>query len=234
MNNPPNPRPVVNASADGLLEQLNEEIRQCQKCPLHQTRQQTVPGEGPSDARLMLVGEAPGANEDATGRPFVGDAGRLLDEFIDNAGLRRSDFFIANTLKCRPPNNRDPLKEEAEACRPFLERQIEIIQPALIVTAGAPATNSFIPKATPLARFIGKMRRVQGRTIFPVYHPAAGLRNAEWKNSTQENFVLIPHLLEIALLKSDAHSAFESGPGQPEKTDTTVVSRPETIQPTLL
>lgn len=156
------------------LQQLDEEVRVCTRCDLHLTAKRGVPGEGRVDATIMLVGEAPGRTEDTTGRPFVGAAGRFLDELLGLAGLRREDVYITNVVKHRPPENRDPTAVEIEACLPYLFRQVEIIQPRLIVTLGRFALQTFFPDAR-MMRDHGQLRQRQGRYFFPILHPAAAL-----------------------------------------------------------
>jgi len=140
------------------LAELYEEIAACQRCDLAQGRTHVVPGEGPEDAEIMFIGEAPGFHEDRQGRPFVGAAGRFLEELLASIGLRREDVYICNVIKCRPPGNRDPLAKEIEACRPFLDRQIEIIKPKVIVTLGRYSMARFFPGAS-ISRIHGRPKR---------------------------------------------------------------------------
>ena len=156
------------------LERLNEEVHTCQKCDLFRTASRGVPGEGPVGASIMLVGEAPGATEDRTGRPFVGAAGRFLDELLGVAGLRREDVYITNVVKHRPPENRDPRPDEVEACIPYLWSQVEIIKPKVIVTLGRFALNVFFPEGK-MMRDHGRLRQKNGVHFFPLLHPAAAL-----------------------------------------------------------
>ncbi|MHA2192176.1 MAG: uracil-DNA glycosylase [Candidatus Thorarchaeota archaeon] len=157
------------------LDRIHEEIETCEKCPLHITRLNPVPGEGPVDAKLMLVGEAPGAREDESGRPFVGRSGDLLTTLLSGIGLSRSDVFITSVLKSRPPKNRTPTRSEIEACRPYLERQIEIINPQIVVLLGGVAVSSIIGPWK-MAEAHGKFYEGGERTFFITYHPAAALR----------------------------------------------------------
>ena len=177
------------------LEKLYEEIRNCQKCRLAQSRTNPVPGEGPEDAELMFIGEAPGFHEDRQGRPFVGAAGRFLEELLASIGLRREEVYICNVIKCRPPGNRDPLKDEIEACAPYLDRQIKLIKPRLIVTLGRFSLGHFVPKAS-ISKMHGKPIRVGGITCYPVLHPAAALHQPRWRSMIEEDFSRIPQLLE--------------------------------------
>ena len=166
----------------------------CDRCDLHVGRTNAVPGEGSVDAQVVLVGEGPGFHEDQQGRPFVGQAGKLLDEMITAIGIRRGDVFIANLLKCRPPNNRDPEPEEARACFPYLDQQLALIEPRLIVLLGRYALNAFFPEAR-ISRARGVARRLNGRTFLPVYHPAAALRQFKFREVLAEDFQMIPKLL---------------------------------------
>ncbi len=160
-----------------------EEIMRCTKCMLHKTRRNPVPGEGPCNAEIMLVGEAPGSKEDETGRPFVGAAGQFLTELLSMAGLRREDVFITNILKCRPPNNRDPEPDEIEACKPYLVRQVKLVSPKIIVTLGRYAGKTLLGDAgikwSSMSRMHGKVFSVElygvKLKIMPTYHPAAAL-----------------------------------------------------------
>jgi DNA polymerase len=190
------------ATAEERREQLVElykEARACTRCPLHATRTQVVFGAGNANADLMFVGEAPGAQEDVQGIPFVGRAGKLLDELLAENGLERSDVFIANVLKSRPPGNRDPQPEEIDACKPFLFRQVELIEPTVICTLGNFATKLLTRSQTGISRVHGvpQVHRVGGRSvqIFPIYHPAAGLRTPSVKELLREDFAKLPALL---------------------------------------
>ena len=157
------------------LQQLNEQIAGCHACRLSEGRTQTVPGDGDTNAELMFIGEGPGFHEDRQGRPFVGQAGKLLDDLLAGIGLSRAEVFVANVVKCRPPQNRDPQPDEISACEPYLSEQIAGIRPKLIVPLGRFATQYFIPRAT-----MGALARGgrAGRAVadLPVYHPAAALR----------------------------------------------------------
>lgn len=177
------------------LELAEYLARSCTSCALAQTRTNAVPGEGPADARIMLIGEAPGKNEDQQGRPFVGAAGKLLDELLPEAGLTRDDVYITNILKCRPPDNRDPLPEEIASCSRHLEIQIIHLNPELIITLGAFSLHHFLPKET-MAKARGTLRNIGGRYVYPVMHPAAALRRREFRDRVTEDFRSIPHVLE--------------------------------------
>jgi len=177
------------------LTQIALEISACSDCPLYLNRGRTVPGEGPQNAKIMLVGEAPGSNEDKQGRPFVGAAGHFLEELLALATLRREDVYITNTVKCRPLNNRDPLNTEKAACRKYLDRQIEVISPKVVVTLGRHSMTSFLPNET-ISKVRGKPKRLNGITLFPVYHPAAALYQGSLRKVIEEDIMKLPALLE--------------------------------------
>jgi DNA polymerase len=159
----------------------------------------------------MFIGEAPGFHEDQQGRPFVGAAGRFLEELLDHIGLKREDVFIANVIKCRPPGNRDPLPEEIEACKPFLDRQIELIQPKLVVTLGRFSMARAFPKAR-ISRIHGQPRKIGGVLYYPMYHPAAALHQPSLRSTVEEDMRRIPELIEQA-----AQIAESSVPTQAEQ-----------------
>lgn len=167
----------------GVLAQLREQVAGCARCPhLASSRTQTVFGEGSPSARLMFIGEAPGADEDRTGRPFVGKAGQLLTDMITKGmGLRREDVYITNVLKSRPPGNRDPLPDEVAHCKPYLERQIEIIRPEFLCLLGRIAAQAVLDTALPLSRLRGRWHQYRGVPTLVTYHPAYLLRNPAGK-----------------------------------------------------
>ncbi|MBN2200736.1 uracil-DNA glycosylase [bacterium] len=173
--------------AGGRLEAFRIEIGDCRKCGLAASRTHLVFGAGNPDARLMIVGEAPGEEEDRRGEPFVGEAGRLLDRILNAVGFDREEVYIANVLKCRPPRNRDPLPEETALCLPYLEGQIDRIQPRLILALGRFAAQSLLSCADPLSRLRGAVQERNGVPVIATYHPAALLRNPEWKRPTWED-----------------------------------------------
>ena len=159
------------------LATLHRKILRCRKCRLSRTRRHAVPGEGPSNAKIMFVGEAPGENEDQEGRPFCGRSGLFLDKLFDSAGIRRQEVYITSSVKCRPPGNRDPKSDELETCgEAWLERQIEIIKPHLIVLLGRVALSQMLGETRALGEFQGKILERNGLKILPTYHPAAGMR----------------------------------------------------------
>ncbi|MGH2581735.1 MAG: uracil-DNA glycosylase family protein, partial [Anaerolineales bacterium] len=155
-----------------ILKQVAAEASVCTKCDLQFSRKLAVPGEGPADAEIMFIGEGPGFHENEQGRPFVGAAGQFLEELLASIGMKREQVFITNVVKCRPPGNRDPQIEELEACSPYLERQIQAINPKVIVTLGRFSMARFLPNAR-ISQVHGQAMKVRGRTIVPMYHPAA-------------------------------------------------------------
>jgi uracil-DNA glycosylase len=183
-----------------MLDALRTEASACTRCRLHEGRTQVVFGNGNPSADLMLVGEAPGFHEDQQGIPFVGQAGKLLDTLLAGIGLTRADVYVANTIKCRPPGNRDPLPDEKHACEPWLFKQIALIQPKLICTLGNHATKQLTGKETGITRVHGQPQQVTYGalpvTIFPIYHPAAALYTPAMLKVLEEDFARIPALLE--------------------------------------
>lgn len=196
-------------TAEDALRKIAQEIRQCQRCGLAYGRTHTVPGEGPADARVMFIGEGPGFHEDRQGRPFVGAAGNLLEELLESIGLRREEVFITNVIKCRPPGNRDPQAEELEACKPYLDRQIEIIRPRVIVTLGRFSMARYF-QGTTISRVHGQAKRVGGTWVMPVFHPAAALHQPRYRPALEEDFQKIADLLEKAEHLEDEPSSEES------------------------
>jgi DNA polymerase len=184
-----------------LLKAVYEEARQCTRCPLHQTRTTVVFGAGNADADLMFIGEAPGANEDRMGLPFVGQAGKLLDKLLEEVGMQRGDVFIANTLKCRPPDNRDPQPKEIEACQDYLEKQVDLIQPVVICTLGNFSTKLLRGDTTGISRLHGReeVRVIGARAVrlYPLYHPAAALYTPSMLDTLRSDFHRIPQLLAL-------------------------------------
>jgi uracil-DNA glycosylase family 4 len=177
------------------LATLNEEVRNCPKCPLSKTRTHAVPGEGPIDAEIMLIGEGPGFHEDKQGRPFVGQSGRFLEELLHSIGLSREQVYITNVVKCRPPENRDPAPNEIAACAPYLDRQLGIIDPKIVVTLGRHSMARFFPGQS-ITRIHGQPKPDGNRLIFPMFHPAAGLRSQSVAALIREDMLKIPPLLE--------------------------------------
>jgi len=176
------------------LEMLATEVTQCTRCLLHQGRTKAVPGEGLENADIMFIGEAPGFHEDQQGRPFVGSSGKFLEELLASIGLEREDVFIANVIKCRPPGNRDPLPEEIEACKSFLDRQIALVKPKLVVTLGRFSMARAFPKAR-ISRIHGQPRKIEGILYYPMYHPAAALHQPSLRRTIEEDMHQIPELI---------------------------------------
>ena len=169
------------------LTTIAAEVRVCQKCPLAATRIKAVPGEGPANAELMLIGEGPGMNEDKQGRPFVGAAGQFLNELIAQAGYKREEVFITNVVKCRPPGNRDPQPVEIDACAEYLNRQIAVINPKVIVTLGRFSMARYFPGAK-ISAVHGQAKHIDGRTVVAMFHPAAALHQPALRQNIEEDF----------------------------------------------
>lgn len=209
------------------LAEVARVVSACTDCQLHAGRTNAVPGEGPDAAELLFIGEGPGFHEDRQGRPFVGPAGNFLEDLLQSIGMTRDQVFIANMVKCRPPENRDPTPSEIAACSKYLDRQIELLDPLLIVTLGRFSTARFIPGQS-ISRVRGRLRRVNGRHIFPIMHPAAGLRRQEMRAAIEEDFAKIPGLLDVLRIQSDPASegsqirensaSFEPTPAQPSRS----------------
>ena len=183
--------------AEEALAQVAQEVSVCRRCELHRTRKNAVPGEGPANAEIMLIGEGPGFHENEQGRPFVGAAGQFLDELLAQARLKREDVWIGNVVKCRPPGNRDPQPEELISCDEYLERQIRAINPKIIITLGRFSMGKFMPSAK-ISTAHGQMRKVGSRFIIPMYHPAAALHQPKWRPQIVADFAKLPRQLEQA------------------------------------
>jgi DNA polymerase len=220
----------VSASAAERREELvalYKEIQTCTKCPLHETRTKAVFGAGDADADLMFVGEAPGAEEDRQGLPFVGRAGQLLNEMLDGIGLSREDVFVANVLKSRPPGNRDPQPLEIEACRPYLFEQVRLIDPTVICTLGNFATKLLSGNSAGITRVRGapQVHEIGGRSVFllPLFHPAAALRTPAVKETLRKDFGTLPDLLAmgppVAAEEADEAPAGEAEPAPEPSAD---------------
>ncbi len=182
-----------------MLEEIAEQIRVCTKCVLAQSRTNAVPGEGSAEAQIMFIGEAPGKAEDSQGRPFVGPAGRLLNELLLEAGLRRPDIFITNIVKCRPPQNRDPQPDEVRACRPYLDGQIAALNPQVICLLGRPATQTLLDPKAAISKVHAQGFEREGILYVPLYHPAAALHNDRLRPTLIEDFTQLRHLLQQRL-----------------------------------
>jgi DNA polymerase len=194
---------VTDEGRGAALEAIAAEIRTCTRCRLHEGRARTVPGEGSQDTEVVVVGEGPGRDENQAGRPFVGASGRLLTELIESLGWRRDDVFITNLVKCWPPGNRDPQPDEIEACAPYLRRQLEILDPAVIVTAGKHSLNVFMPGER-IGRVHGTSRPADPASgardamVFAMYHPAFALYDGSNRSTLQADIQALPPTLEAA------------------------------------
>lgn len=177
------------------LEHIADQVRACTRCPLYKTATKGVPGEGPVSAEIMMIGEGPGFHEDQQGRPFVGAAGKFLDELLSHINLKRSDIFITNVVKHRPPNNRDPFPEEIEACRIWLDQQIELIQPKVIVTISRYAMARWFPNEK-ISAIHGKAKRFGNLMVVPMFHPAAALHNLNLRPVLVEDFKKLPKYIQ--------------------------------------
>ena len=180
------------------LEKLAKQIKVCTLCELHRSRTEAVPGEGPTHAEIMLIGEGPGASEDKQGRPFVGASGKFLNQLLEQAGVTRTDVFITNVVKCRPPGNRDPMADEIEICTSnYLQHQIDIINPSIIVTLGRHSMGLFF-KGAKITQIHGQMRQVGDRFVIAMFHPAAALHQLSLKETIMADFARLPELLKEA------------------------------------
>jgi len=179
------------------LNELAKEISLCRDCELCRQRTHVVPGEGREEAKLLFIGEAPGWHEDQQGRPFVGPAGHFLDQLLASIGLKREEVYIANVIKCRPPGNRDPSPLEMKACRKWLDRQMELIKPKVVVTLGRYSLAQFFPGES-ISKVRGTSRKKQGTIYFAMYHPAAALHQASLRQVIEEDIRKVPSLLAQA------------------------------------
>lgn len=201
------------ADPEAALAALHRQIAACDACELARSANRAVPGEGSARARIMFIGEAPGYYEDQQGRPFVGPAGQFLDQLLESIGLKRSDVFIGNVVKHRPPGNRDPLPGEIAACAPWLERQTEIIAPQVIVTLGRYSMNRFFPGAS-IGKVHGQARRVGNVLVVPMYHPAAALHQGTLRRVIEADFRKLSEYLRAALQEDGAGKDAEPQPEQ--------------------
>jgi DNA polymerase len=190
----PNELPPI---AQMNLRQLARAIHDCTLCPLHRSRSRAVPGEGAPKADIMLIGEGPGFHEDKQARPFVGASGKFLEQLLNDIGYKREAVFIANVVKCRPPGNRDPQAEELSACGDYLDRQIELVDPKVIVTLGRYSMVRYFPGAA-ITKIHGQAKRVGNRLIVPMFHPAAALHQPKWRPLIIEDFAKLPRYIEEA------------------------------------
>jgi DNA polymerase len=195
------------------LRAVAEEVSICTDCELHLSRKNAVPGEGPPDADIMFIGEGPGFHENEQGRPFVGAAGKFLEELLGTIGLTREEVFIGNVVKCRPPGNRDPQAEEIQACSKYLERQIAAIDPKVIVTLGRFSMARYFPNAK-ISAIHGQARMVGGRMVMAMYHPAAALHQPSLRAEVIEDFARLPEVVKKA---EQAPEEFRETPTEPEQ-----------------
>lgn len=180
-----------------MMKEISQQVSNCERCALHFSRKRAVPGEGPANAEIMFIGEGPGFYENEQGRPFVGAAGKFLDELLAASGLQREAVFITNVVKCRPPGNRDPLPDELSACNDYLDRQIAVINPLVIVTLGRYSMAKFLPNAR-ISDIHGQATWIKARLIVPMYHPAAALHQPSLKSSVQNDFARLPQYIQQA------------------------------------
>jgi len=205
--------------AEATLAQIAREVSVCQRCMLHHSRKLAVPGEGPADSEIMFIGEGPGFHENEQGRPFVGAAGKYLEELLAKINIQRTEVFIGNVVKCRPPNNRDPLPDELVACSDYLERQIQVLNPKVIVTLGRYSMARFLPNAK-ISDVHGQSFRIKGRLVVPMFHPAAALHQPSLKISVERDFTLLPELISNA----GKHSIVEEEKPAENKSEPTQLS----------
>ena len=201
---------MTSAERRAALEVIAAEVRDCTRCRLHETRTRAVPGEGDPDTEVMFVGEGPGFNEDREGRPFVGRAGGLLERLLGHVGWTRDDVFITNVVKCRPPDNRDPEPDEMAACAPFLHRQLEALDPSVVVTLGRFSMGTFMPgaritQAHGTTRLADPETGARDATVFAMYHPAYALRNPSVERESYDDMARIPGVLIAARERREEH-----------------------------
>jgi DNA polymerase len=178
-----------------VLAEIAKQVSICEKCDLHYSRKNGVPGEGPADADIVFIGEGPGFHENMQGRPFVGAAGDFLEELLGTIGMKREEVFITNVVKCRPPGNRDPAPDELEACSPYLDKQLQVINPKVVVTLGRFSMARYIPNAK-ISEIHGQPLRVKGTLVMPFYHPAAALHRPSLRSVVEEDFRKLPEIIE--------------------------------------
>lgn len=206
-------------TAEETLAKIAKEVSVCTKCDLHKSRKKAVPGEGPTHAEIMFIGEGPGFHENEQGRPFVGAAGKFLDELLAQAGVTRADVWITNVVKCRPPGNRDPLPDEIETCTSnYLDHQIEIVNPSIIVTLGRFSMGKFL-KGAKITQVHGQMRKVGDRFVIAMFHPAAALHQVSLKPAIMADFAKLPELLKEARAALGKSAPGEKKQEKKEKED---------------
>jgi uracil-DNA glycosylase family 4 len=218
---------AVNGSTE--LSELHSRIRACTLCGLHATRTQAVPGTGPMPSEIMIVGEAPGFNEDVQGQPFVGAAGKLLDTLLGQIGLSRQNVFITNVLKCRPPQNRDPMPHEAEACLPYLRQQFALVRPKAVLILGRHALERMLPGAGSISRVHGQIFVRSGVAFMPCYHPAAALHNGGLLADLQRDFDRVREYLDQLRIEAVPAPAEPEPP--PEAEPAAAIAKPPEPEP---
>lgn len=202
---------------DEILEQVANEVSTCTLCELHHSRKNAVPGEGPANSDIMFIGEGPGFHENEQGRPFVGAAGKFLEELLGDIGLSREEVFISNVVKCRPPGNRDPLPEEVKTCTSnYLDRQIAAINPKVIVTLGRFSMNLLMPDSK-ISQVHGQAVKIHDRLVVPMYHPAAALHQGSLRPVIKADFSQLPQLIADAAITAEKST-------QPEDDEPTQLS----------
>jgi uracil-DNA glycosylase len=199
--------------AQAKMKKLCDEIRTCARCPLAAGRTHAVPGVGPVPTELLFIGEGPGFHEDRQGLPFVGAAGKFLDDLLASIGIERNEVYIANVVKCRPPNNRDPEPGEIEACQPYLDRQIELLQPRVIVTLGRFSMARYFVNAS-ISRIHGQPKRQNGTVVVPMFHPAAALHQPKYRELIEADFRKLPGFLAEARKQQDSPPTPSAAPQQ--------------------
>ncbi len=212
-----------------VLSEVASQVTVCTRCELHFSRKKAVPGEGPADSEVMLIGEGPGFYENEQGRPFVGAAGKFLDELLEKGGVKREEVFITNVVKCRPPGNRDPQPEELGACGEYLERQIEAINPRVIVTLGRFSMAKFLPNVR-ISDVHGQPFWNHGRLVVPMYHPAAALHQPSLKTSVERDFARLTEFIQQARAAAQKLAPPSAASGSQETSQET----PKDDQPTQL
>lgn len=204
---------MVERADEREMQKVAEEVTGCTLCELSRSRTHAVPGEGNIHTRIMFIGEGPGWHEDQQGRPFVGNAGKFLNELLAKAGLEREDVFITNVVKCRPPGNRDPLPDEIAACSTYLERQLKAIDPDVVVTLGRFSMAKFFPGER-ISRIHGQAKKIGRRLVVPMYHPAAALHQAALRGAIEDDFTKLPKLLAEAERERESSAEQETPPDQ--------------------
>lgn len=204
---------MAEQASEREMQKVAEEVTGCTLCELSRSRNHAVPGEGNIHSRIMFIGEGPGWHEDQQGRPFVGNAGKFLNELLAKAGLEREDVFITNVVKCRPPGNRDPLPDEIAACSTYLERQMKAIDPDVVVTLGRFSMAKFFPGER-ISRIHGQAKKIGRRLVVPMYHPAAALHQAALRGAIEDDFAKLPKMLAEAKRDRESSSEQETPPDQ--------------------